>query len=132
MSQAFYDTPGVTERRKAVVPMRRIGMPQDMANAILFLASDRASYISGDEITVDGGFVRDADEPGAAAGLRFKKILKNFTATCRAYARRRRNPDLWLMPLFLLPPRWSNKIWPGDALEQRLSRLPGMKRVREA
>ena len=58
MSQSFYDTPGVTERRKAVVPMRRIGMPQDMANAILFLASDRASYISGDEITVDGGFVR--------------------------------------------------------------------------
>lgn len=58
MSQAFYDTPGVTERRKAVVPMRRIGMPQDMADAILFLASDRASYVSGDEVTVDGGFVR--------------------------------------------------------------------------
>jgi NAD(P)-dependent dehydrogenase (short-subunit alcohol dehydrogenase family) len=58
MSQAFYDTPGVTERRKAVVPMRRIGMPQDMADAILFLASDRSSYVSGDEITVDGGFVR--------------------------------------------------------------------------
>ena len=58
MSQSFYDTPGVAERRKAVVPMRRIGMPQDMADAILFLASDRASYISGDEITVDGGFVR--------------------------------------------------------------------------
>ena len=56
MSQAFYDTPGVTERRKAVVPMRRIGMPQDMANAILFLASDRASYVNGDEITVDGGY----------------------------------------------------------------------------
>jgi NAD(P)-dependent dehydrogenase (short-subunit alcohol dehydrogenase family) len=58
MSQSFYDTPGVTERRKAVVPMRRIGMPQDIADAILFLASDRSSYVSGDEITVDGGFVR--------------------------------------------------------------------------
>jgi NAD(P)-dependent dehydrogenase (short-subunit alcohol dehydrogenase family) len=58
MSQAFYDTPGVTERRKAVVPMRRIGAPQDMADAILFLASDRASYVNGDEITVDGGFTR--------------------------------------------------------------------------
>jgi len=56
MSQAFYDTPGVTERRTAVVPMRRIGMPQDMADAILFLASDRASYVNGDEITVDGGY----------------------------------------------------------------------------
>jgi NAD(P)-dependent dehydrogenase (short-subunit alcohol dehydrogenase family) len=56
MSQAFYDTPGVTERRSAVVPMRRVGMPQDMADAILFLASDRAGYVNGDEIMVDGGY----------------------------------------------------------------------------
>jgi NAD(P)-dependent dehydrogenase (short-subunit alcohol dehydrogenase family) len=58
MSQAFYDTPGVTERRAAVTPLRRIGEPQDIADAVLFLASDRASYINGDEITVDGGYVR--------------------------------------------------------------------------
>ena len=58
MSQAFYDTPGVTERRTAVVPTRRIGMPQDIADAILYLASDRSSYVNGDEITVDGGFTR--------------------------------------------------------------------------
>jgi NAD(P)-dependent dehydrogenase (short-subunit alcohol dehydrogenase family) len=58
MSQAFYDTPGVTERRTAVVPTRRIGMPQDIADAILFLASDRSSYVNGDEIVVDGGFTR--------------------------------------------------------------------------
>jgi NAD(P)-dependent dehydrogenase (short-subunit alcohol dehydrogenase family) len=58
MSQSFYDTPGVTERRIAVVPTRRIGMPQDIADAILFLASDRSSYVNGDEITVDGGYVR--------------------------------------------------------------------------
>jgi NAD(P)-dependent dehydrogenase (short-subunit alcohol dehydrogenase family) len=56
MSQAFYDTPGVTERRAAVVPSRRVGQPQDMADAILFLASDRSSYVNGDEITVDGGY----------------------------------------------------------------------------
>ena len=56
MSQAFYDTPGVTERRSAVVPLRRVGMPQDIADAILFLASDRSSYVNGDEITVDGGY----------------------------------------------------------------------------
>ena len=58
MSQSFYDTPGVAERRTAVVPSRRIGMPQDIADAILFLASDRSSYVNGDEITVDGGYVR--------------------------------------------------------------------------
>jgi NAD(P)-dependent dehydrogenase (short-subunit alcohol dehydrogenase family) len=56
MSQAFYDTPGVTERRSAVVPLRRVGMPQDMADVILFLASDRSSYVNGDEILVDGGY----------------------------------------------------------------------------
>ncbi|WP_407148403.1 SDR family NAD(P)-dependent oxidoreductase [Bradyrhizobium sp. ORS 86] len=58
MSQAFYDTPGVTERRSAAVPMRRVGAPQDMADAILFLASDRSSYVNGEEIIVDGGYVR--------------------------------------------------------------------------
>ena len=56
MSQSFYDTPGVTERRSAVVPLRRVGMPKDIADAILFLASDRSSYVNGDEITVDGGY----------------------------------------------------------------------------
>ena len=58
MSQSFYDTPGVTERRAAVTPARRVGMPQDIAEAVLFLASDRSSYVTGDEITVDGGYVR--------------------------------------------------------------------------
>jgi NAD(P)-dependent dehydrogenase (short-subunit alcohol dehydrogenase family) len=56
MSQSFYDTPGVTERRAAVVPARRVGMPQDIADAILFLASDRSSYVNGEEIMVDGGY----------------------------------------------------------------------------
>jgi NAD(P)-dependent dehydrogenase (short-subunit alcohol dehydrogenase family) len=31
-------------------------MPQDIGDAILYLASDRASYINGDEIIVDGGY----------------------------------------------------------------------------
>jgi NAD(P)-dependent dehydrogenase (short-subunit alcohol dehydrogenase family) len=58
MSQAFYDMPGVTERRSAVTPLRRIGMPQDIADAVTFLASDRSSYVNGDEIIVDGGYTR--------------------------------------------------------------------------
>lgn len=55
MSQAFYETPGITERREAMIPLRRIAGPQDMADAVLFLASPRASYITGAEILVDGG-----------------------------------------------------------------------------
>jgi NAD(P)-dependent dehydrogenase (short-subunit alcohol dehydrogenase family) len=39
----------------AMVPLRRIAGPQDMADAVLFLASARASYVNGAEILVDGG-----------------------------------------------------------------------------
>ena len=58
MSRPFYDKPGVRETRSAAVPSRRIGKPQDMADAALFLASARASYVTGEEILVDGGFGR--------------------------------------------------------------------------
>lgn len=56
MSEAFYQSPGVLERREAVVPLRRVGTPADIADVVLFLASDRARYVTGQEIVVDGGF----------------------------------------------------------------------------
>ncbi len=58
LSQAFYDDPDIVQRRSAVIPAGRIGRPEDIAEAVLFLASARSSYITGDEITVDGGFTR--------------------------------------------------------------------------
>lgn len=36
--------------------MGRMGYPEDVAEAVLFLCSDRASYITGTALTVDGGF----------------------------------------------------------------------------
>ncbi|MFN6022472.1 MAG: SDR family oxidoreductase, partial [Bacteroidota bacterium] len=36
-------------------PVRRVGLPQDIANAYLFLASEKASFITGTCINVDGG-----------------------------------------------------------------------------
>jgi NAD(P)-dependent dehydrogenase (short-subunit alcohol dehydrogenase family) len=41
----------------AMVPMRRYGTPDEVADAILFLASEQASYITGQTLAVDGGFV---------------------------------------------------------------------------
>ena len=55
LSEAFYQAPGIRERREAIVPRRRIGTPQDIADAVTFLASARASYVNGAEILVDGG-----------------------------------------------------------------------------
>jgi NAD(P)-dependent dehydrogenase (short-subunit alcohol dehydrogenase family) len=37
------------------IPMRRLGTPLEVANTILFLASDASSYITGQNISVNGG-----------------------------------------------------------------------------
>jgi|YelNatPaOPRAMG01_1025707.scaffolds.fasta_scaffold73885_2 NAD(P)-dependent dehydrogenase (short-subunit alcohol dehydrogenase family) len=39
------------------IPLRRAAMPEDIANMVLFLASDEASYITGQHFSVDGGIV---------------------------------------------------------------------------
>jgi NAD(P)-dependent dehydrogenase (short-subunit alcohol dehydrogenase family) len=39
----------------ARVPLGRIGMPEDIANCVLYLASDESSYVTGAEFTVDAG-----------------------------------------------------------------------------
>jgi 3-oxoacyl-[acyl-carrier protein] reductase len=56
-------TEGIKEGRSAafiqsmqdMVPLGRLGTPRDVANAVLFLASDDAAYITGTTIVVDGG-----------------------------------------------------------------------------
>ena len=38
-------------------PLRRYGQPVDIANAVLFLASDKASFMTGESVSVDGGLL---------------------------------------------------------------------------
>ena len=48
-------TPQVRRNYEARIPMGRLGTPEEVADTILFLASDAARYVTGQELVVDGG-----------------------------------------------------------------------------
>ncbi len=56
MLTSFQRGDSARENLVSAVPMGREGTPEEVANAVLFLASDEASYITGTELIVDGGF----------------------------------------------------------------------------
>ncbi len=55
MQDRWHADPGLKRRTEEHIPLGRVGTPEDMAGAVLFLLSDRASYITGTELIVDGG-----------------------------------------------------------------------------
>ncbi len=56
MVAALKEAKGALDMLVKGTPMQRLGQPEEVANAALFLASDEASYIAGAELVVDGGF----------------------------------------------------------------------------
>ena len=48
----------VRENLLSNIPMGRMGQPEEVANAVVFLASSQSSYITGSTIFVDGGMIR--------------------------------------------------------------------------
>lgn len=60
MSDAIYADPEVRRLRSARVPMNRLGSAADVADAVLFLGSDKAAYVTGQTVAVDGGITKSA------------------------------------------------------------------------
>ena len=57
LTQSLFKDPALIARVMAVTPLQRVAEPEDVAHAIVFLASDKASMITGHTLPVDGGFL---------------------------------------------------------------------------
>ena len=53
----FEQVPGAEENTAKVHAMRRLGLPEEIADAVCYLVSDRASFITGTTLDVDGGIM---------------------------------------------------------------------------
>ena len=57
LTQGLFNDPALLGRVLDMTPLRRLAEPADVADAIVFLASDRAAMITGHTLPVDGGFL---------------------------------------------------------------------------
>ena len=56
MLAEVYPDDDMRDERLTVIPLGRLGQMDDVANGVLFLASDEASYMTGSELVIDGGY----------------------------------------------------------------------------
>jgi glucose 1-dehydrogenase len=61
INAATLGDPAKVKEVQRIVPLQRMGEPNEVAEVVLFLASDRASYVTGSTYYVDGGYVRHAE-----------------------------------------------------------------------
>ena len=57
MTRPLLSNPEVMEKYCAKIPMGRLGEPEDMASTVVYLSSDASSYVTGQMIYVDGGWI---------------------------------------------------------------------------
>ena len=57
MSAPFFENPAIRELRGNAVPLGRLGSADDVAECAMFLASEAAAYITGQNIAIDGGVI---------------------------------------------------------------------------
>ena len=55
MQKRWKKNPSAKKKLAKVIPLNRIGEPQDISNTVMFLLSDQSNYITGTEIIIDGG-----------------------------------------------------------------------------
>ena len=56
-SKGCLTDPASAEKIRAGIPLKRFGIPRDIGNAVVFLSSDEANYVTGVIIYVDGGVI---------------------------------------------------------------------------
>jgi glucose 1-dehydrogenase len=57
LTGASYTAPEARRATEALIPLGRLGQPDDLVGAVLFLASDEARWVTGSTVTVDGGYL---------------------------------------------------------------------------
>jgi NAD(P)-dependent dehydrogenase (short-subunit alcohol dehydrogenase family) len=56
LTRASYTDPDARRATEALIPLGRLGQPEDLVGAVLFLASDESRWVTGSTVTVDGGY----------------------------------------------------------------------------
>jgi NAD(P)-dependent dehydrogenase (short-subunit alcohol dehydrogenase family) len=57
LTRANYTDPEARRATEAMIPLGRLGQPDDLVGAVLFLASDESRWVTGSTVTVDGGYL---------------------------------------------------------------------------